>query len=163
MKKRLMTALLCGVMCVGGAMPVYAQTVTGEGNANVPVAFTKDQILTVTLPENITAAKGASTFADQYSVWGDIESNKKVTVTVADEKADKDGKQILLDYLVGGNVIEAGKGSATITSADGVFLPDEIDDQAHPATHSIEGEFDGTLTAGTWQGNAKFEIAIVNQ
>ena len=150
--KKTLVAILCGIMCLGSTMSVFAQEYHAPTTAEVPITFSKESTFTVTLPESISGATGDTSADFNYTVKGDIASNQTVDLSVEDADSNTDGMQIELKDVLD------NKKFAKITLTDSQFASNAITgDDGKSSTGNVS--FTG-LTAGSWKGNAKFVIAL---
>lgn len=149
---RRLIAVLCGLtIFVSTVTPVSAQEVHSKGEVSVPVTFEQDSIFTAILPEGVTEANGANSAEFNYSVKGDIASDKHVTIDIEDENTSVDGIQIKLHDVL------SNEKEATIAIDKTSFAYNEITGDGVTCNGSVS--FTG-LTAGNWTGSAKFIIGL---
>ena len=152
MKKKVV-ATLCSMACTLCAMtPCLAQEYHEPATAPVPVTFEQESTFTVTLPETISGANGQTEAQFVYSVKGDIASNETVTLDLEDADASTDGDQVVLTDVLNNEKY------ATVAIDKESYAYDEIVGEG--ITNNGTATFEG-LTAGHWEGTAKFIIDLV--
>lgn len=146
-------ALLSGMVYLFGTVtPCLAEVYTEPTTAPVPITFEQESTFTVTLPENIKGANGQKSADFNYSVQGDIASNKLITVNIDDADTTTEGIQVVLKDILNNEKF------ANISIEKNTYAYDEINTE-YGCTNNGLVTFEG-LTAGNWTGNAKFIIGL---
>ncbi len=166
-KNKFLTAVMAGTMIMGSALPVYAAT-TGEQNVGqtevdagttreTEVLYQQSSSYTVVIPKKIVL--DATTKDSDYAVrvYGDISSDKKVTVAPQDALADIDGTNFYM------------KDQATVGTKKADVQADVTQDVVDWTSAEVTADTtkDGnvaapTITAGNWKGTFNFNISLAN-
>lgn len=153
--KRKLVAMVCSLACtVSMVSPCMAQEFHAPDTASVPVSFEQKSTFTVTLPETISGANGQTSVDFVYSVKGNIASDETVTLDLEDADTNTDGDQVLLKDVLNNEKY------ATISIEKESYAYNEI--RGEGLTNDGTATFTG-LTAGHWEGTAKFIIDLVTQ
>lgn len=151
--KRKLVAMICSLACtVSMVSPCMAQEFHAPDTASVPVSFEQESTFTVTLPETISGANGQTSASFVYSVKGDIASDETVTLDLEDADASTDEDQVVLTDVL------SNEKYATVAIEKESYAYDEIVGEG--LTNNGTVTFEG-LTAGHWEGTAKFIIDLV--
>lgn len=151
--KQKIAILMCGLLLVANTTSVFAQEYTAStDNAEISLTFNKDSYFTVSLPEAIAGSNEEKSIDFEYSVEGDISANEKITINIEDSDDSVEGIQLELSDTTGITK------DATISINKTDFAYDEITSKV---TGTGNVTFEG-LTAGSWNGVAKFIIDMEN-
>lgn len=166
-KNKILTAVMAGTMMMGSVLPVCAAT-TEDQNVNqteadtgttreTEVSYLQASSFSVVIPKKIVldAASKDSNYA--VRVYGDISSDKKVTVAPQDALTDIEGINF---YMKDQATVGTKKNDvqANVTQAAVDWTSAEV-----TADTSKDGKVAApTITAGNWKGTFNFNIALGN-
>ncbi len=166
---KFMTALMAGTMMMGSVLPVCAATTTdqnvGQTEADsgttreTEVLYTQASSYTVVIPKTIVLDSVSKDSDYTVKVYGDISSDKKVTVAPQDALADIDGINFYMK-----DQATAGAKKADV-QAD---VTQDIVDWTSAEVCMTDGTTkDGnvaapTITAGNWKGTFNFNISLAD-
>lgn len=167
-KNKILTAVMAGTMMMGSVLPVCAattdydpisQTEVGEDGTSrdTEVLYTRASSYSVVIPKTIVldAVSKDSNYA--VRVYGDISSDKKVTVAPQDALTDIEGINFHM------------KDQAAIGTKKADVQADVTQDVVDWTSAEVTADTskDGnvaapTITAGNWKGTFNFNIALAN-
>lgn len=169
-KNKLMTALMAGAIMMGNVLPVCAATTSydpisqeevGESGTtrDTEVLYTQASSYSVVIPKTIVLDAVSKDSDYTVKVYGDISSDKKVTVAPQDELADIEGVNFYMKDQAAAGAKKADVQadvtqdvvdwtSAEVCEADGTTKTGNV---AAPA-----------ITAGNWKGTFNFKISLAN-
>ncbi len=166
-KNKFLTAVMAGTMIMGSVLPVCAATTeeqnVGQTEADAgttketEVLYQQSSSYTVVIPKKIVL--DATTKASDYAVrvYGDISSDKKVTVAPQDALEDIDGINFYM------------KDQATVGTKKADVQADVTQDVVDWTSAEVTADTskDGnvaapTITAGNWKGTFNFNISLAN-
>lgn len=174
-KNKLYSALMAGTMIMGTALPVFAATTESQDvtqteadpgtTRETEVLYTQASTYTVVIPKKITL-DGATKDADYgVKVYGDISSDKKVSVAPQDSIADTNGINFyMVDQATAGtkkaDVVATVTQSVTEWSSAELCVKDS--DNTVIGTEKSGNVAAPDITAGSWKGTFTFNIALQN-
>lgn len=169
-KNKILTAIMAGTMMMGSVLPVYAaSTVTnhdpiseaeiGEDGTlrDTEVLYTRASSYSVVIPKTIVLDAVSKDSDYAVRVYGDISSDKKVTVAPQDALTDIDGINFyMVDQATAGT--KKANVQADVTQAVVDWTSAEV-----TADTSKDGNIAApTITAGNWKGTFNFNIALAD-
>ena len=169
-KNKILTAIMAGTMMMGSVLPVYAaSTVTnhdpiseaeiGEDGTlrDTEVLYTRASSYSVVIPKTIVLDAVSKDSDYAVRVYGDISSDKKVTVAPQDALTDIDGINF---YMV--DQATTGTKKANV-QADVIQAVVDWTSAEVTADTSKDGNIAApTITAGNWKGTFNFNIALAD-
>ena len=169
-KNKILTAVMAGTMMMGSVLPVYAaSTVTnhdpiseaeiGEDGTlrDTEVLYTRASSYSVVIPKTIVLDAVSKDSDYAVRVYGDISSDKKVTVAPQDALTDIDGINF---YMV--DQATTGTKKANV-QADVIQAVVDWTSAEVTADTSKDGNIAApTITAGNWKGTFNFNIALAD-
>lgn len=167
-KNKILTAVMAGTMMMGSVLPVCAaegpvagsQTLTHEQIANAEdteVFYNLGSTFTVVIPKTIVLGTVSKDSDYAVRVYGDISSDKKVTVAPQDALTDIEGINFYMKD-------QATKGTKKADVQANV-TQDVVDWTSAEVTAdtSKNGNVAApTITAGNWKGTFNFNIALAD-
>ena len=167
-KNKILTAVMAGTMMMGSVLPVCAavtdydpisQEAVGEDGTSrdTEVLYNLGSTFSVVIPKTIVLDAVSKDSDYAVRVYGDISSDKKVTVAPQDALTDIDGINFYMkDQAVKGTKkadVQADVTQAVVdwTSAEVTADTSKDGNVAAPA-----------ITAGNWKGTFNFNIALAN-
>lgn len=169
-KNKILTAVMAGTMMMGSVLPVCAvepvagsQTLTHEQIANAEeteVFYNLGSTFTVVIPKTIVLGTDSKDSDYAVRVYGDISSDKKVTVAPQDTLNGPEDPAGINFYMID----QASKGTqkdpvqADVTQKFVDWTSAEV-----TADTSKDGNVAApTITAGSWKGTFNFNIALAD-
>ena len=169
-KNKILTAVMAGTMMMGSVLPVCAATTNynpisqeevGEFGTtrDTEVLYTQASSYSVVIPKTIVLDAVSKDSDYAVRVYGDISSDKKVTVAPQDALADIDGINFYMK-----DQATAGAKKADV-QAD---VTQDIVDWTSAEVCMTDGTTkDGnvaapTITAGNWKGTFNFNISLAD-
>lgn len=167
-KNKILTAVMAGTMMMGSVLPVCAattdydpisQTEVGEDGTSrdTEVLYTRASSYSVVIPKRIVLDATSKDSDYAVRVYGDISSDKKVTVAPQDVLTDIDGINFYMKD-------QATKGTKKADVQANV-TQDVVDWTSAEVTAdtSKNGNVAApTITAGNWKGTFNFNIALAD-
>lgn len=167
-KNIILTAVMAGTMMMGSVLPVCATEDTGpwvveqteadaETTRNTEVLYTQASSYSVVIPKTIVLDAVSKDSDYAVRVYGDISSDKKVTVAPQDALADIDGINFYMkDQATAG--VKKDDVQADVTQDVVDWTSAEV-----TADTSKNGNVAApTITAGNWKGTFNFNIALAD-
>lgn len=167
-KNKILTAVMAGTMMMGSVLPVCAattdydpisQTEIGEDGTSrdTEVLYTRASSYSVVIPKKIVLDAVSKDSGYAVRVYGDISSDKKVTVAPQDALTDIEGINFnMLDQATKGTKKDPVQANVTQAVVD--WTSAEV-----TADTSKDGKVAApTITAGNWKGTFNFNIALGN-
>ena len=167
-KNKILTAVMAGTMMMGSVLPVCAATTNynpisqeevGEFGTtrDTEVLYTQASSYSVVIPKTIVLDAVSKDSDYAVRVYGDISSDKKVTVAPQDALADIDGINFYMkDQATAG--VKKDDVQADVTQDVVDWTSAEV-----TADTSKDGNVAApTITAGNWKGTFNFNIALAN-
>lgn len=167
-KNKILTAVMAGTMMMGSALPVCAattdydpisQTEVGESGTSrdTEVLYDLGSTFSVVIPKRIVLDATSKDSDYAVRVYGDISSDKKVTVAPQDALTDIAGINFYM------------KDQATIGTKKADVQADVTQDVVDWTSAEVTADTskDGnvaapTITAGSWKGTFNFNIALAD-
>ena len=167
-KNKILTAVMAGTMMMGSVLPVCAattdydpisQTEVGEAGTSrdTEVLYDLGSTFSVVIPKRIVLDATSKDSDYAVRVYGDISSDKKVTVAPQDALTDIDWINFYL------------KDQATIGTKKADVQADVTQDVVDWTSAEVTADTskDGnvaapTITAGSWKGTFNFNIALAD-
>ncbi len=167
-KNKFLTAVMAGTMMMGSVLPVCAATTnydpisqTEVGDAGTTreteVTYELGSTFSVVIPKTIVLDATSKDSDYAVRVYGDISSDKKVTVAPQDVLEDIDGTNF---YMKDQATVGTKKADiqADVTQAVVDWTSAEV-----TADTSKDGNVAApTITAGNWKGTFNFNISLEN-
>lgn len=166
-KNKILTAVMAGTMMMGSVLPVCAaepvadsQTFTHEqiaGAKETEVLYNLGSTFSVVIPKRIVLDATSKDSDYAVRVYGDISSDKKVTVAPQDALTDIEGINFYMKD-------QATKGTKKADVQANV-TQDVVDWTSAEVTAdtSKNGNVEApTITAGSWKGTFNFNIALAD-
>lgn len=176
-KNKILTAVMAGTMMMGSVLPVCAaepvassQTLSHEQIANAEdteVFYNLGSTFSVVIPKTIVLGTVSKDSDYAVRVYGDISSDKKVTVAPQDVLTDIEGINFYMKDQATAGVkkadVQADVTQAVVdwTSKD-VCKKDETDGTTIIGTTKNGNVAAPTITAGSWKGTFNFNIALAD-
>lgn len=164
---KFMTALMAGTMMMGSVLPVCAATTTdqnvGQTEADsgttreTEVLYTQASSYTVVIPKTIVLDSVSKDSDYTVKVYGDISSDKKVTVAPQDALADIDGINFYMK-----DQATAGAKKADVQADVTQDVVDWTSAEVTADTSKDGNVAAPTITAGNWKGTFNFNIALAD-
>lgn len=167
-KNKILTAVMAGTMMMGSVLPVCAattdyapisQTEIGEDGTSrdTEVLYTRASSYSVVIPKRIVLDADSKDSDYAVRVYGDISSDKKVTVAPQDALTDIEGINFYMkDQATKGT--KKADVQADVTQAVVDWTSAEV-----TADTSKDGNVAApTITAGNWKGTFNFNIALAD-
>lgn len=168
-KNKILTAVMAGTMMMGSVLPVCAaepvagsQTFTHEqiaGAKETEVLYNLGSTFTVVIPKTIVLDTVDKDSDYAVRVYGDISSDKKVTVAPQDAIASEENNNVdfhMVDQATAGS--KKANVVATVTQDVVDWTSAEV-----TADTSKDGNVAApTITAGSWRGTFNFNIALAD-
>jgi len=167
-KNKILTAVMAGTMMMGSVLPVCAATTdydpisqeeVGESGTlrNTEVLYTRASSYSVVIPKTIVLDAVSKDSDYAVRVYGDISSDKKVTVAPQDALTDIDGINFyMVDQATAGT--KKANVQADVTQAVVDWTSAEV-----TADTSKDGNVAApAITAGNWKGTFNFNIALAD-
>lgn len=167
-KNKILTAIMAGTMMMGSVLPVCAATTdydpisqeeVGESGTlrDTEVLYTRASSYSVVIPKTIVLDAVSKDSDYAVRVYGDISSDKKVTVAPQDALTDIDGINFyMVDQATTGT--KKANVQADVTQAVVDWTSAEV-----TADTSKDGNIAApTITAGNWKGTFNFNIALAD-
>ena len=167
-KNKILTAVMAGTMMMGSVLPVCAattdydpisQTEIGEDGTSrdTEVLYTRASSFSVVIPKRIVLDATSKDSDYAVRVYGDISSDKKVTVAPQDALTDIEGINFnMLDQATKGSKKDPVQADVTQEFVD--WTSAEV-----AADTSKNGNVAApTITAGNWKGTFNFNIALAD-
>lgn len=167
-KNKILTAIMAGTMMMGSVLPVCAattdydpisQTEVGESGTSrdTEVLYTRASSYSVVIPKTIVLDTVDKDSDYAVRVYGDISSDKKVTVAPQDALTDIEGINFhMKDQATIGT--KKADVQANVTQAVVDWTSAEV-----TADTSKDGNVAApTITAGNWKGTFNFNIALAD-
>ena len=167
-KNKILTAVMAGTMMMGSVLPVCAattdydpisQTEVGEAGTSrdTEVLYELGSTFSVVIPKRIVLDATSKDSNYAVRVYGDISSDKKVTVAPQDALTDIEGINFHM------------KDQAAIGTKKADVQADVTQDVVDWTSAEVTADTskDGnvaapTITAGNWKGTFNFNIALAN-
>lgn len=167
-KNKILTAVMAGTMMMGSVLPVCAattdydpisQTEVGEAGTSrdTEVLYDLGSTFSVVIPKRIVLDATSKDSDYAVRVYGDISSDKKVTVAPQDALTDIAGINFYM------------KDQATIGTKKADVQADVTQDVVDWTSAEVTADTskDGnvaapTITAGSWKGTFNFNIALAD-
>ncbi len=166
-KNKFLTAVMAGTMIMGSVLPVCAATTeeqnVGQTEADAgttketEVLYQQSSSYTVVIPKKIVLDATSKDSDYAVRVYGDISSDKKVTVAPQDALEDIDGINFYM------------KDQATVGTKKADVQADVTQDVVDWTSAEVTADTskDGnvaapTITAGNWKGTFNFNISLAN-
>lgn len=167
-KNKILAAVMAGTMMMGSVLPVCAATTdydpisqeaVGEDGTSrdTEVLYSLGSTFSVVIPKKIVLDTESRNSDYAVRVYGDISSDKKVTVAPQDALTDIDGINF---YMKDQATIGTKKADvqANVTQDVVDWTSAEV-----TADTSKDGNVAApTITAGSWKGTFNFNIALAN-
>lgn len=168
-KNKILTAVMAGTMMMGSVLPVCAATTkdqgvsqadieeTGSATRDTEVLYELGSTFSVIIPKTIVLDAKSKDSDYAVRVYGDISSDKKVTVAPQDALEEFDGINFYMkDQATKGT--KKADVQADVTQAVVDWTSAEV-----TADTSKDGNVAApTITAGSWKGTFNFNIALGN-
>lgn len=167
-KNKILTAVMAGTMMMGSVLPVCAattdydpisQTEVGEAgiSRDTEVLYDLGSTFSVVIPKRIVLDATSKDSDYAVRVYGDISSDKKVTVAPQDALTDIDGVNFYMKDQAEKGVKKADV-QADVTQDVVDWTSAEV-----TADTSKNGNVEApTITAGSWKGTFNFNIALAD-
>lgn len=167
-KNKILTAVMAGTMMMGSVLPVCAattdydpisQTEVGEAGTSrdTEVLYTRASSYSVVIPKTIVLDAVSKDSDYAVRVYGDISSDKKVTVAPQDALTDIEGINFHM------------KDQATIGTKKADVQADVTQDVVDWTSAEVTADTSKngnvaapTITAGSWKGTFNFNIALAD-
>lgn len=167
-KNKILTAVMAGTMMMGSVLPVCAattdydpisQTEVGEDGTSrdTEVLYTRASSYSVVIPKTIVLDAVSKDSDYAVRVYGDISSDKKVTVAPQDALTDIDGINF---YMV--DQATAGTKKANVQADVTQNVVDWTSAEVTADTSKDGNVAAPTITAGNWKGTFNFNIALAD-
>lgn len=167
-KNKILTAVMAGTMMMGSVLPVCAattdydpisQTEVGESGTSrdTEVLYELGSTFSVVIPKRIVLDATSKDSDYAVRVYGDISSDKKVTVAPQDALTDIEGINFYMkDQATKGTKKADVQANVTQDVVD--WISAEV-----TADTSKDGNVAApTITAGSWKGTFNFNIALAD-
>lgn len=167
-KNKILTAVMAGTMMMGSVLPVCAATTNydpisqeevGESGTsrNTDVIYIQASSYSVVIPKTIVLDAVSKDSDYAVRVYGDISSDKKVTVAPQDALDTVDGINFYMkDQATKGTKKDPVQANVTQNVVD--WTSAEV-----TADTSKDGKVAApTITAGNWKGTFNFNIALAD-
>lgn len=177
-KNKILTAVMAGTMMMGSVLPVCAvepvagsQTLSHEQIANAEdteVFYNLGSTFTVVIPKTIVLGTVSKDSDYAVRVYGDISSDKKVTVAPQDALDTIDGINFyMIDQASKGTQKDPVQADVTQKFVDWSSAEVCKKAEADGTTTIVGTTKDGnvaapTITAGSWKGTFNFNIALAD-
>lgn len=175
-KNKILTAVMAGTMMMGSVLPVCAattdydpisQTEVGEAGTSrdTEVLYDLGSTFSVVIPKRIVLDATSKDSDYAVRVYGDISSDKKVTVAPQDALTDIDGINFYMkDQATAGTKkadVQADVTQAVVdwTSAE---VCNKAEDKTPIGTTKNGNVAAPTISAGSWKGTFNFNIALAD-
>ena len=167
-KNKFITALMAGTMMMGSVLPVCAATtnydpisqeaVGDDGTSrDTEVLYTQASSYSVVIPKTIVLDAVSKDSDYAVRVYGDISSDKKVTVAPQDALTDIEGINF---YMI--DQATAGTKKANVQADVTQDVVDWTSAEVTADTSKDGNVAAPTITAGNWKGTFNFNIALAD-
>lgn len=167
-KNKILTAVMAGTMMMGSVLPVCAavtdydpisQEAVGEDGTSrdTEVLYNLGSTFSVVIPKTIVLDAVSKDSDYAVRVYGDISSDKKVTVAPQDALTDIDGINF---YMI--DQATAGTKKANVQADVTQDVVDWTSAEVTADTSKDGNVAAPTITAGNWKGTFNFNIALAD-
>lgn len=167
-KNKFITALMAGTMMMGSVLPVCAavtdydpisQEAVGEDGTSrdTEVLYNLGSTFSVVIPKTIVLDAVSKDSDYAVRVYGDISSDKKVTVAPQDALTDIEGINF---YMI--DQATAGTKKANVQADVTQDVVDWTSAEVTADTSKDGNVAAPTITAGNWKGTFNFNIALAD-
>lgn len=169
-KNKILTAVMAGTMMMGSALPVCAaepvadsQTFTHEQIAGVKeteVLYNLGSTFSVVIPKTIVLDAVSKDSDYAVRVYGDISSDKKVTVAPQDAIASEENANV--DFYMVDQAANLATRKADVVATVTQAVVDWTSAEVTADTSQNGNVAAPTITAGNWKGTFNFNIALAD-
>ncbi len=167
-KNKILTAVMAGTMMMGSVLPVCAavtdydpisQEAVGEDGTSrdTEVLYNLGSTFSVVIPKTIVLDAVSKDSDYAVRVYGDISSDKKVTVAPQDALTDIEGINF---YMI--DQATAGTKKANVQADVTQDVVDWTSAEVTADTSKDGNVAAPTITAGNWKGTFNFNIALAD-
>ena len=167
-KNKILTAVMAGTMMMGSVLPVCAavtdydpisQEAVGEDGTSrdTEVLYNLGSTFSVVIPKTIVLDAVSKDSDYAVRVYGDISSDKKVTVAPQDALTDIEGINF---YMI--DQATAGTKKANVQADVTQDVVDWTSAEVTTDTSKDGNVAAPTITAGNWKGTFNFNIALAD-
>lgn len=167
-KNKILTAVMAGTMMMGSVLPVCAATTNydpisqeavGEDGTSrdTEVLYNRGSTFSVVIPKTIVLDAVSKDSDYAVRVYGDISSDKKVTVAPQDALTDIEGINF---YMI--DQATAGTKKANVQADVTQNVVDWTSAEVTADTSKDGNVAAPTITAGNWKGTFNFNIALAD-
>ena len=167
-KNKILTAVMAGTMMMGSVLPVCAavtdydpisqEAVGGDGTSrDTEVLYNLGSTFSVVIPKTIVLDAVSKDSDYAVRVYGDISSDKKVTVAPQDALTDIEGINF---YMI--DQATAGTKKANVQADVTQDVVDWTSAEVTADTSKDGNVAAPTITAGNWKGTFNFNIALAD-
>ena len=167
-KNKILTAVMAGTIMMGSVLPVCAavtdydpisQEAVGEDGTSrdTEVLYNLGSTFSVVIPKTIVLDAVSKDSDYAVRVYGDISSDKKVTVAPQDALTDIEGINF---YMI--DQATAGTKKANVQADVTQDVVDWTSAEVTADTSKDGNVAAPTITAGNWKGTFNFNIALAN-
>lgn len=170
-KNKILTAVMAGTMMMGSVLPVCAATTEDQGvnqaelenNAatrNTEVLYELGSTFSVVIPKRIVLDATSKDSDYAVRVYGDISSDKKVTVAPQDALNGPEDPAGINFYMK--DQAEKGVKKADVQADVTQDVVDWTSAEVTADTSKNGNVAASTITAGSWKGTFNFNIALAD-